>query len=181
MLHPPFLVLDRGGTIMFGQSMRIHSLVYLTILALAAPSVRAEGVPAPRTAPASGGQRAEITMTVPLDAVIFIDGKRTYNRGSIRRFVTPPLASGKKYFYDVKVTWIDGERARENSRHLSFEAGQRVTLNYAPPNWTQPIQDLYMDPAAPAPWRSGYYHDMLNAPSYPNSPYIFPGARMLPR
>lgn len=166
---------------MFGLSMPVQSLVYLMIFALAVPSMRAEGESAKRTTPASGGQPAEITMTVPLDAVIFIDGKRTYNSGMIRRFRTPPLASGKKYFYDVKVTWIDGERARENNRHLSFQAGQRVTLNYSRSNGAEAQQDLYLDPAAPEPWRTNYYHDMLNAPYYPNSPYIFPGTRLAPR
>lgn len=170
---------------MFRQPMRMYPLAYFMILplviALATGSVCAADDSAKRTTPVPGGQRAEIVLNVPLDAVLFIDGQRIVSSGTTRRFVTPPLAPSRRYFYDVKVTWIDGSRARESSRHVSFQAGERVALNYSRPNWTEYGQDLYLDPAAPAPWSTDYYEDMLNTPYYPNWLNIFPGYRFYSR
>lgn len=170
---------------MFRQSMRIcsfaHFLMIPLLLGLSAASVRADDDSAQRNTPMPGGQRAEIVLNVPLDANIFVDGQRIVSSGTTRRFVTPPLAPGRRYFYDVKVTWMDGSRARESKRHVSFQPGERVALTYSLPNWTEYVQDLYLDPAAPAPWLTDYYGDMLNQPYYPNSPYIFPGYRLYPR
>ena len=144
-------------------------------------SARADTDSGKRATPVPDGQRAEIVMNVPLDAVIYIDGERTNNAGVTRRFVTPPLAPDRKYFYDVKITWIEGSRARVYDRHLSFQPGERVAVNLARPNWTQYQQDLYMDPAAPAPWRTDYYNDPLNYPNFPNQQYTYPGIRIDPR
>ncbi len=177
---------------MFRQPMRTCSLAYFTILPLlaflSAGRAGAADDSAKRTTPMPGGQSAEITLNVPLDAVLFIDGKRIVSSGTTRRFVTPPLAPGRRYFYDVKVTWMDGSRARQSNRHVSFRAGERVALNYSRPNWNEYGQDLYLDPAAPdldvvtpAARRTDYHEDMLNQPYYPNWPYIFPGYRIYPR
>ncbi len=177
---------------MFRQPMRMYPLASFTILpvvmALVAGRAGAADDSAKRTTPMPGGQRAEITLNVPLDAVLFVDGQRIVSSGTTRRFVTPPLAPDRRYFYDVKVTWMEGSRARESSRHVSFRAGQRVALNYSRPNGMEFGQDLYLDPAAPnldalppAARRADYHEDMLNQPYYPNKPYIFPGSRIYPR
>jgi uncharacterized protein (TIGR03000 family) len=142
----------------------------------------ADATPDVRATPLTGGQRAEIPMNVPLNAIVFADGQCTDGSGVTRRFVTPPLAPDNKYYYDVKITWIEGNLARVYNRHLSFRAGERVAVNLTQDNWTEYAQDLYMDPAAPAPWRADYYRDPLNAPNNPpNSLYIFPGTRLYPR
>lgn len=148
-------------------------------LALSLGSLRAAEQPGERAQPTPTGQRAEILVNVPLDAIVWVDGQRTGPTGMTRRFVTPPLAPGRKYGYDLRVTWIEGGRAREAERHVSFKAGDRITLNYSRPNWTMSAQDLYTDPAAPAPWRLDYYQDPLNYPNYPN--FLFPGIRWRPR
>lgn len=174
---------------MFRQSFKVSWLVYTMTLSLpallGAGSVRAEEMAGKRTTPASGGQRAEIVMNVPLDAIIFIDGQRITSGGMSRIFVTPPLASGRRYFYDVKVSWVEGSRARESSRHVSFQPGQRVVLNYSQPNEVAARReagwDLYLDPSAPNPPSNGYYRDSLNYPYYINPSYVFPGSRFYPR
>lgn len=148
-------------------------------VALSAGSAGADEGTARQAAPDS--RSAEITLNVPLDALIFIDGRRTYNSGMTRRFVTPPLTPGHTYFYEVKVTWIDGSRAREITRHVSFRAGERIVLNYSQPNWRETARDLWLDPVAPFPGSMNYYYDILNAPYYPNPFYVFPGYRPYPR
>lgn len=167
---------------MFSQRKSTRSLFYLVMApaVLALTLGTAWAVPeTPAPAASSGGQRAEIVVNVPLDAIVWIDGARTRSSGLTRAFVTPPLAPGRKYGYDLRITWIDGSRAREIERHVSFRAGDRLLFNFAQPNWTQTAQDLYMDPAAPAPWRTDYNADPLNAPNYPS--FLFPGSVLQPR
>ncbi|HWG42980.1 MAG TPA: TIGR03000 domain-containing protein [Gemmataceae bacterium] len=134
--------------------------------------------PIKRTTPSPSGRPTEIALHVPLDAIVWIDGARTENHGPLRSFVTPPLASGRRYFYDVKVSWVEGARSRVIERHLSFRAGQRITLNLAPGSRTQPQPTLLVDPEAPAPWRTEHNEDPLNAPNYPS---LFSGYRWYPR
>lgn len=170
---------------MFRVTMKSLSFAYLPMIALAV-ALSAGGVCAAdgfqkRATPSPNGQRAELIINTPLDGIVYIDGRRTYNSGMTRRFVTPPLAPGQQYFYEVKVTWIEGSRARESNRRVAFKAGDRIVLNYSQPNWRETAQDLYLDPAAPAPWANYYYNDMLNSPYYPNSMFVYPGIRFYPR
>jgi uncharacterized protein (TIGR03000 family) len=169
---------------MLRRQFHARSFACLSMLivsfAVAAGGARADSDSSERAKPDPSGQPAEITLNVPLDAIVFVDGQRTNTSGLSRRFVTPPLSSGQKYYYDVKVSWIEGSRPRVYNRHLSFKAGDRIALNLAQPNWTEYQQDLYLDPAAPAPWRTDYYNDERNFPNYPNRPYIFPGTRFTP-
>ena len=163
---------------------RAHSLICLCLtvvsFACGASGARADSDASGRARPDPSGKPAEITLNVPLDAIVFIDGQRTNTTGLTRRFVTPPLSSRDKYYYEVKVTWVEGSQARVYNRHLSFKAGDQIALNLSRPNRTQYQQDLYLDPAAPAPWRTDYYDDVRNFPNIPNSPYIFPGTRPRP-
>jgi uncharacterized protein (TIGR03000 family) len=170
---------------MFRPSLKESSLVYVTIISVLAvmstASARADDASAKRATPAVGGQRAEIILNVPLDAIVFIDGQRITSGGTTRLFVTPSLTPGRRYFYDVKISWIDGSHAREISKQVSFQAGQRVVLNYARPNWRETAWDLYLDPNAPNPSGWSYYQDPLIYPYYINPSFVFPGYRFYPR
>ena len=53
------------------------------------------------------GQQGEgivITVRLPADAVLEIDGEKTTARGESRTFRTPPLKVGGRYSYDLKAT-----------------------------------------------------------------------------
>jgi uncharacterized protein (TIGR03000 family) len=167
---------------MFKLFLKASSLIYPTMMFLMA-ALSTGNAWADETA--AGRQRAEIIMNVPLDAIIFVDGQRISSGGTTRLFVTPPLAPGRRYFYDVKVSWIDGSHARETSRHVSFQAGQRVVLNIAEPNPRAALRearwDLYFDPAAPNPSGMRYYQDPLGYPYFINPSYVTPTYRFYPR
>jgi uncharacterized protein (TIGR03000 family) len=123
---------------MFRLSRKTSSLAYVAMTCLMAAlgtgTTGADETAPKRTTPVARGQPTEIVMNVPLDAIVFVDGQRISNGGSTRLFVTPPLAPGRRYFYDVKISWVDGSHARESSRHVSFRAGERVVVNFAEPN-----------------------------------------------
>src|SRR5688572_3437078 len=86
-------------------------LVTLPTWGQAAPRPLADGL---QTAPlqpivqaAPGLQPAVIVVRVPADAVVDVEGVRTKSTGEVRRFTSPPLASGRSYIYRLKATWTE--------------------------------------------------------------------------
>lgn len=159
---------------MLWQRIRATSIFRLGIAPLALTLFLGAAQAAPDTpaqANTQSAQPAEIIIHVSPDAVIWVDGKRLQSGGAERRFVTPPLQPGRKYSYDFQVSWTSGGRARTRDRHVSFQAGDRIVLDFAPPNLAEvtPGQNtLLVDPAAPNPSGTVYYEDPLNWPNYPN-------------
>src|SRR5262245_36728917 len=48
---------------------------------------------------------AFVKVTLPADAVLEVDGVKTKQTGATRLFATPALEKGKKYSYQLKVTY----------------------------------------------------------------------------
>ncbi len=120
--------------------------------------------------PAPAGERAEITLNVPGDAVVQFDGVEMRLLGTTRRFETPSLTPGRKYGYDVSVTWTEGIQTVVRKRHITFRAGGRVTLNFGPSVLEGDGGDMLEDPAAPNPSGTAYNENPLNWPVYPRLP-----------
>jgi uncharacterized protein (TIGR03000 family) len=72
---------------------------------------------------------ALIRLKVPADAKIWIDGKAMSPKGALRPFVTTKLEPGKDYVYEVRANWTENGRAVERTRKITFQAGDRLTLN----------------------------------------------------
>ena len=71
----------------------------------AAPGQRPETVPPPRRLDANGqetGAKAKVIVELPRDAKLFIDEQLMKSNSDKRAFITPPLANGQEYFYDVR-------------------------------------------------------------------------------
>jgi uncharacterized protein (TIGR03000 family) len=85
-----------------------------------------------RTGPAQAQQNetASITIIVPSGAELFIDGERTTQTGSERRFTSPELAKGKKYHYDVLARWKENGKVVERARTVPISAGARVRVSF---------------------------------------------------
>ena len=63
--------------------------------------------------PPADQQPAFLTVLVPPDAQVEIQGAKTTSKGEIRNFVSPPIIVGKEYVYTVKATWRDRTITRE--------------------------------------------------------------------
>lgn len=81
-------------------------------------------VPPPR------GDAAEITVRVPPDAEVWIEGVKMRQQGSIRRFVSPRLASGKTYSYEIRAVWTEKDRPIDQKQEISLRAGDRSSLTF---------------------------------------------------
>src|SRR5579864_831136 len=62
---------------------------------------------------------AVITVKVPETADVWIFGRKTKQGGTLRQFVTPPLENGQNAWYEIKASWIDGEKKVEQTRRVN--------------------------------------------------------------
>ncbi|GBD37212.1 hypothetical protein HRbin36_02342 [bacterium HR36] len=67
---------------------------------------------------------------LPADAQLFINGHRTQQTGSIREFVTPPLAEGKTYSYVLRAIWTGNGKLVSVEREVGFRAGEVVQVHF---------------------------------------------------
>jgi uncharacterized protein (TIGR03000 family) len=74
--------------------------------------------------------QAMIEVRVPDNAQVWFDGDATQQRGADRLFSSPPLEPGKRYHYDVKARWHEGDRTVEKTRTVHVEAGKHVTVEF---------------------------------------------------
>jgi uncharacterized protein (TIGR03000 family) len=140
------------------------------VLALSLGAAWAAPQSAGAAEPAPAAEPAVFTLSVPAGAIVQFDGVETRPEGITRRFETPPLTPGRKYFYDVSVSWTDGGQTVVRKRHVSFKAGERITLNFGPSVLQGDAGGLLEDPAAPDPSGTAYNENPLNWPVYPRLP-----------
>jgi uncharacterized protein (TIGR03000 family) len=76
--------------------------------------------------------QALIEVRVPdSNAQVWFDGDATQQQGTDRLFTSPPLQPGKRYHYDVKAKWTQGDRTVERTRTVHIQPGQHVTVDFA--------------------------------------------------
>jgi uncharacterized protein (TIGR03000 family) len=88
----------------------------------------AEPAPAPIAA-----DTARLTVTVPADAKLWIDGQPTAQTGSVRNFQTPNLDPGRSYNYKLVAEWMVNGQPVTTEKDVSFQAGNQVMVNMTSP------------------------------------------------
>jgi uncharacterized protein (TIGR03000 family) len=88
-------------------------------------------LPPPRETPkGQESTRASLTVELPADARLYVDGQLTRSASSRRQFITPPLNPGQAYYYDLQAEVIrDGQLVRV-SRRVIVRPGQAVTTSF---------------------------------------------------
>lgn len=71
-----------------------------------------------------------INVSVPANAEIWIEGKKTAERGTVRQFISPPLTAEREYSYDIKARWMEEGKEVTRSRRLTVHAGDVVNLSF---------------------------------------------------
>lgn len=87
-----------------------------------------------------------VTVHVPADALVYLNGQRMKSTSSPRVFQTPPLEPGRRYYYEVTVEFSEGQGGRRETRTLIFQAGDRVQAVFdgVPfPDREQIVKDLH--------------------------------------
>ncbi len=105
------------------MARRLLALTCVLALCGAPDAVRAQ-----RTAPP---QPATLRVMLPEDDVeLRIEGAKTKQTGTLRRFVSPPLAPGAKYTYTLVATWEPNNYTKiTRTRKVAVRAGQEVEVD----------------------------------------------------
>jgi uncharacterized protein (TIGR03000 family) len=85
--------------------------------------------PTVRPQPSIDPNAVVISLRVPANAEVLIDGSKTSQTGPVRDFVTPPLETGRQFGYDIKARWTENGQPVERERHVNFHAGDRLMVN----------------------------------------------------
>jgi uncharacterized protein (TIGR03000 family) len=88
----------------------------------------ADPAPAPGDAIPAGA--AVLRVRVPADAEVWVDGVRTGQRGALRAFVSPPLAEGHHFYYDLLALWVEDGKAVAQRRKVPVFPGDRLTVDF---------------------------------------------------
>jgi uncharacterized protein (TIGR03000 family) len=76
------------------------------------------------------GSQVSLDVRVPVsDAQIMIEGQKTNQMGTLRRFVSPPLTPGVSYTYEIKATWTQDGKKVTRSKKVDVQAGQQLTVD----------------------------------------------------
>lgn len=73
---------------------------------------------------------AQLNVHVPADAQVWLEGNPTRQTGPNRLYVSPPLQAGHQYSYEIRARWTENGRAREETRHLTVRAGDRLDVAF---------------------------------------------------
>lgn len=77
------------------------------------------------------GQRALVTVRLPAEAVLYLDGQPTrHSHQAVRTILTPELEPGASYSYDLSASFIRNGQTFTQSRRITFQAGGRVEVTF---------------------------------------------------
>jgi uncharacterized protein (TIGR03000 family) len=77
---------------------------------------------------------AKVTIRLPADAKLWVDGKPTRQTGPVREFVTPPvLRPGQAYQYTFKAEWTQDGKKVTRERPVAVRATGKVDVDFAKP------------------------------------------------
>jgi len=79
---------------------------------------------------------AHLTVTVPADAQLWLQGVQTTSTGPVRQFISPPLTSGKRYTYEAKASWTENGHEVTQTRKVPVTAGAHVDVTFPVPPTT---------------------------------------------
>ncbi len=73
---------------------------------------------------------AKVTVRLPEDARLYVDGVLCPLTSAVRTFETPKLEAGRQYFYTVKAEVMRDGKAESESRRVVVEAGKETTVEF---------------------------------------------------
>jgi uncharacterized protein (TIGR03000 family) len=73
---------------------------------------------------------ARVTVRVPEDAKVFVDGVLCQLDKATSSFETPKLEGGRQYFYTIKAEVVRDNQTLRASRRVIVEAGKQATVEF---------------------------------------------------
>jgi uncharacterized protein (TIGR03000 family) len=81
--------------------------------------------------PADDG-KARLTLWVPADAEVWIQGQKMDVSGSERHFTSPVLGQGQGYTYEIRTAWTENGKPVEFTRKVAVKSGDEKSVAFNP-------------------------------------------------
>jgi uncharacterized protein (TIGR03000 family) len=103
-------------------------------------------MPAPGTSTSRGidSTTAALTVSVPAEAKILVNGRETKATGTLRRYVSRGLQPGYNYTYEIKAELVREGQTLTETKNITVGAGETADVNFA-------FEPAGQDPVARAP------------------------------
>jgi uncharacterized protein (TIGR03000 family) len=75
--------------------------------------------------------RAQLTLSVPGNAVVYLSNQRMTLEGTVREFVVPGLKAGMSYRYPIRVELVRDGRTYSANSEQQIQAGQQLNLAFS--------------------------------------------------
>jgi uncharacterized protein (TIGR03000 family) len=99
---------------------------------MAPPAGAAPAAPAPAPGTTTSNTRADglLSVNVPQDAKVFVNGQATTSTGESRQYVSRDLNSGFNYTYEVRAEVVRDGRTVEQVKKIDVRAGETANLAF---------------------------------------------------
>ena len=74
--------------------------------------------------------KAKVILKTPADASLYVDGQPLKTNSTTPGFTTPALDHGQQYFYNVRAEVVRGGKIQSESKRVTVQAGDEVTINF---------------------------------------------------
>jgi uncharacterized protein (TIGR03000 family) len=75
-------------------------------------------------------QVAHFEITLPENAELWFGPVQSQLSGGTRAFVTPPLQTGQRYYYDLRARWMENGAVVERTRRVYIRPGDNLRLSF---------------------------------------------------
>jgi uncharacterized protein (TIGR03000 family) len=87
--------------------------------------------PGEKKAGAELENRARLTVEVPTEAKLWVDGFETKTSGaSVRSFTTPELDAGQDYYYILKIETVRDGKTTTETKQVTVRAGEETRASF---------------------------------------------------
>jgi len=97
-------------------------------LPIVQPAAPTQPAPANVSPQASDPSRARIVVQLPAEARLTVDDSPTQSTSSVRTFISPPLESGKSYYYTLKAEINRDGQTLTTDRRITVRAGEQSNV-----------------------------------------------------
>jgi uncharacterized protein (TIGR03000 family) len=71
-----------------------------------------------------------LSVQVPAEAEVWLEGAKTQQSGPTRTFVSPPLERGADFAYEIRARWREKGREVEQTQTVVVHTGDRLTVTF---------------------------------------------------
>jgi uncharacterized protein (TIGR03000 family) len=113
----------------FGRRGRVYAETYVTEGTQTGVRRAMYLAPESTTAPSP----VLLDVRAPADTEILFDGAKTVQKGTLRRFISPPINPGHEYTYEILAKWKENGQERSQTRKVDVRAGQTLMVDLTKP------------------------------------------------